>query len=80
MKLLFRLLINTFGYGFVLNQFTLLCLESIYQRRETCLLLKKLFDLLYQIMENIQFTPIVVRGIMMKHVMETETFLILTHH
>ncbi|MDR4510280.1 MAG: hypothetical protein MRJ93_01080 [Nitrososphaeraceae archaeon] len=26
-----------FGYGYVLNHFRDLCLESIYQNRETCL-------------------------------------------
>ena len=44
MKLLFRLVINISGYGFVLNQFIVQYLESISQKRETCLLLKNLLD------------------------------------
>ena len=56
MKLLYRLVVNTFGYGFVLNQFTLQCLESISQRRETCLLLKNLLDLLYQYGKHTVYT------------------------
>ena len=43
MKLLFRLVVNTSGYGFVSSQFIVLFLESTFQRRETCLLLKNLF-------------------------------------
>ena len=46
MKLLFRLVVNTSGYGFVSSQFIVLCLESISQKREICLLLKNSFDLL----------------------------------
>jgi hypothetical protein len=65
---LFRLVVNTFGYGYVLNQFTLQCLESISQRKETCLLLKNSLDLLLKNMVDIQFTLMVVHGIM-KHVM-----------
>ena len=58
MKLLFKSEISISGYGFVLNQYTALSLESISQRRETCLLLiKNSFDLLYQDMENILFIP-----------------------
>ena len=53
MKLLFKLVANTFGYGYVLNQSTNLCLESTYQNRETCLLLKNSLDLLDPNMENI---------------------------
>ena len=44
MKLLFRLVVNISGYGFVLNQFIVQCLESTSQKRETCLLLKNLLD------------------------------------
>ena len=36
MKLLYILVANAFvGYGFVLNQFILQCLESLFQKRET---------------------------------------------
>ena len=45
MKQLFKLVTSIFGYGFVLSQFTVLCLESIFQKRETCLLLKNSLDL-----------------------------------
>ena len=55
MKLLFRLVVNTFGYGFVLSQVVILCLEFISQK-ETCLLLKNLFDLLLRIMEDIVYS------------------------
>ena len=44
MKLLFRLVVNTSGYGFVSSQFLVLCLESISQKREICLLLKNSFE------------------------------------
>ena len=45
MKPLFKSEISISGYGFVLNQYTALSLESISQRRETCLLLiPNLFD------------------------------------
>ena len=43
MKLLFRSVINIFGYGSALNQFTLQCLEFISQKKEICLLLIKKF-------------------------------------
>ena len=33
MKQLFKLVISIFGYGFVFSQFTVLCLESIFQKR-----------------------------------------------
>lgn len=56
MKQLFKLVINTFGYGYVLNQFTLQCLESISQKRETCLLLKNSYDLLYQYGKHTVYT------------------------
>ena len=52
----FRLVTSIFGYGFVLSQFTVLCLESIFQKRETCLLLKNSLDLLYQNMEHPVYT------------------------
>ena len=61
MKLLFRLVVNTSGYGFVSSQFIVLCLESISQNREICLLLKNSFDLQLINMENIQFTQMVER-------------------
>ena len=48
MKLLFRLVVNISGYGFVLSQFIVLCLESISQKREICLLLKNSFDSLVE--------------------------------
>ena len=56
MKPLFRLVINTFGYGSVLNQLIDLCLISTFQKRETCLLLKSSLDLLLTNMENKQYT------------------------
>ena len=34
MKMLFKLVVNTFGYGIVLNQYTVLCLESIFRRKK----------------------------------------------
>ena len=37
MKLLFKLVVNISGYGYVLNQYIVLCLESTFQRREICL-------------------------------------------
>ena len=43
MKLLFKSEISISGYGFVLNQYTAMSLESISQRRETCLVLIKKF-------------------------------------
>src|SRR5215207_10337812 len=45
MKLLSRLVISISGYGLQLNQFTLQCLVSTFQRKETCLLLKNSLDL-----------------------------------
>src|SRR5918992_2636960 len=56
MKQLYRLVTSIFGYGFVLNQFTVLCLDYTSQRKETCLLLKNSLDLLYQYMENTVYT------------------------
>ncbi len=43
MKLSFRSVINTFGYGLQLNQYTVQCLESIFQRKENacCLVAEK---------------------------------------
>ena len=67
MKLLFKLVVNIFGSGFVLNQFTNLCLGSTSQKKEICLQQRILFDLLYSNMENIQFTQMVEHGIL-KHV------------
>jgi hypothetical protein len=37
MKLLFKLVVNIFGYGFVLNQFINLCLGSTSKKEEICL-------------------------------------------
>ena len=56
MKLLFKSENSLSGYGFVLNQYIVLCLESTFQRREICLLLKNSLDLLLRIMENIVYT------------------------
>ena len=52
MKLLFKLKSSvlvmveflSIGYGFVLNQYIVQCLESIFQWREICLLLKNSSD------------------------------------
>ena len=44
MKLELRSVTNTFGYGFVLNQYIVQCLESTFQRREICLLLRNLLE------------------------------------
>jgi putative transposase len=41
MKQLFKLVTSIFGYGFVLSQFTVLCLESIFQKRENMLVAEK---------------------------------------
>ena len=46
MKQLFKLVTIIFGYGFVLNQYTVLYLESTFQKREICwLLIKNSLDL-----------------------------------
>src|SRR5574339_798810 len=66
MKQLFRLVTSISGCGFVLNQYTVPCLESISQKRETCLLLKNSLDRLYPNMENILYIQMEVHG-MMKH-------------
>jgi hypothetical protein len=57
-----------FGYGYVLNQLTNLCLESTFQKRETCFLLKDLSDLLYPNIENILYIQMELLG-MVKHTM-----------
>ena len=64
MKLLFRFEIVCIGYGFVLNQYIVQSLESPFQRREICLLLKNSLDLLYQNMEDILFILMVIHGIL----------------
>src|ERR687896_354508 len=56
MKPLYRLAASIFGYGFALNQFTVLCLEYTSQRKETCLLLKNSLDLLYQYGKHTVYT------------------------
>ena len=43
MKLLYRLVINISGYGFVLNKFIVQYLEYTYLRREICLLIAEKF-------------------------------------
>ena len=43
MKLLFKLLVNTFGYGFVLNQYIVLCLEYTSQKKERNMLVAERF-------------------------------------
>jgi hypothetical protein len=43
MKLSFRLVANAFGCGFVLNQYTVLCLEYTFPKKEICLLLSEKF-------------------------------------
>ena len=48
MKLLFKLVVNISGYGSVLNQYIVRCLEFTFQRREICLLLKDSLDLLVE--------------------------------
>ena len=58
MKQLFKLVANNTGYGFVLNQYTVLCLESTFhfwRKRNICLLLKNSLDLLSPSMENILY-------------------------
>ena len=64
MKLLFRLVINGFGYGFVLNHYIDLCLEFTYQKREIYLLLRNSLDLLYPNMANTVFILMEVLGIL----------------
>ena len=56
MKLLYILVANAFGCSFVLNQYIVLCLGSIFQRRETCLLLKNLLDLSCKIRKTYSYT------------------------
>ena len=53
MRLLLKLVVNITGYGFVLNQYTALCLEFTSQKRETCLLLSILSDHWLKSMESI---------------------------
>ena len=48
MKLLFKLEFVGIGYGFVLNQYIVQCFESIFQRREICLLLKNSLESLVE--------------------------------
>ena len=48
MKLLFKLVVNISGNGFVLNQYIVQCLEYTSQRREICLLLKNSLDSLVE--------------------------------
>ena len=43
MKLLFKLVVNTFGYGFVLNQYIVLCLEYTSQKKERNMLVAERF-------------------------------------
>ena len=57
-----------FGYGYVLNQLTNLCLESTFQKREICFLLKDSSDLLYPNIENILYIQMELLG-MVKHTM-----------
>ena len=51
-KIVIQSVTSISGYGFVLNQYTVLCLESTFQRKEICLLLKNSLDLLYYNMEK----------------------------
>ena len=57
-----------FWLWFCIKPIPVLCLESIFQKRETCLLLKNSLDLLYQNMENILYILMEVLD-MMRHVM-----------
>ena len=69
MKQLFRLAANTFvGYGFVLNQFTLQCLESTSHRGEKHMLVAEKFlrSLVEKYGRHTVFTLMVVHGTM-KH-------------
>ncbi len=56
MKLSSRLAVSISGYGFVLNQFIVPCLEYTSQKRETCLLLKSSPELLVRIMVKTVYT------------------------
>ena len=55
MKLLFKLVTQIFGYGYVLNQFTDLCLESTFLKKEICLQQRISLDPLLRNMVDIQF-------------------------
>ena len=48
MKLLYKLVINIIGYGYVLNQFTLQYLESTYQKERNMLVAEKFIRLLVE--------------------------------
>ena len=45
-----------FWLWFCIEPYTVLCLVSTFQKKETCLLLKNSLDLLYQTMESVLYT------------------------